>query len=821
MTRLFWTLRTLAGHWLRHPVNLAALVAGLAIATALWSGVAALNAQARASYARAAAVFSGGGARSVTPARGALFSQELYVRLRRAGVKVSPALEGKVRIGARGFRLVGIEPLTLPRATQLGRASERRDFGGFIGEPGETLVAPQTLAELGLSEGDAAALANGRRLPPLVASAEAPAGALIVDIAHAQELLEKPDQLSRLLVAGDAEIDAAALARLAGDALRLAPREETPELEGLTRAFHLNLTAFGFLAFLVGLFIVYASFGLGFEQRLPMIRTMRAVGVSLRALVAATLIELFVFGLVCGVAGDLLGYVIASALLPNVAASLDSLYDAQVSTRLTLDVSWTLGGLAMSMLGAFAAAATGLVKTIRLPILDAARPEAWHAAQLRLVGLQGGVAAFALATALAALLFGESLEAGFVAIAGALLGVALALPGLLAVALSLAGRAARSPLAQWFWAEGRQQLGSLSLALMALLIALATNVGVGAMVEGFRQTFVAWLDERLVADVYLDASTTEDARRIAAWLETRPEVAAILPVWKTQIRLSGWPVEVQGMKSDPLYRAHFPLLAATGNPFDALARGDSALVSEQLARRLKLNAGDALELPTPAGDWRVTVVGIYPDYGNPKGQLRVGLDALDARWPQAQRTSISVTAAPGAAEKLMDDLLKAFGPQIARLADQAEVKEFSLAVFERTFAVTAALDSLTLFVSGVALLATLMTLGAARTAQVAPLWAIGLSRRRIAALEFARILFFALATALVALPLGVLMAWLLVAVVNVQAFGWRLPLHLFPMQWAQVTALALLTAGLSGLAPIARLARTSPAELLKVFANER
>jgi len=94
------------------------------------------------------------------------------------------------------------------------------------------------------------------------------------------------------------------------------------------------------------------------------------------------------------------------------------------------------------------------------------------------------------------------------------------------------------------------------------------------------------------------------------------------------------------------------------------------------------------------------------------------------------------------------------------------------------------------------------------------------ARKRLAALELSRIILFAAATALFAVPLGLFMAWCLVAVVNVEAFGWRLPFHLFPGQWAQVFAIALLTAFLAALAPVLRLARAAPAELLKVFANE-
>ncbi len=120
MKQVFWTLITLVSHWRRHPANFAALFGGLAIATALWSGVQALNEHARRSYDRAASVFASGGARSLVPASGGAISQGLFINLRLAGWKVSPVLEGTILIRGMPFHLIGIEPLTLPRGLQFG-----------------------------------------------------------------------------------------------------------------------------------------------------------------------------------------------------------------------------------------------------------------------------------------------------------------------------------------------------------------------------------------------------------------------------------------------------------------------------------------------------------------------------------------------------------------------------------------------------------------------------------------------------------------------------------------------------------------------------
>jgi putative ABC transport system permease protein len=79
----------------------------------------------------------------------------------------------------------------------------------------------------------------------------------------------------------------------------------------------------------------------------------------------------------------------------------------------------------------------------------------------------------------------------------------------------------------------------------------------------------------------------------------------------------------------------------------------------------------------------------------------------------------------------------------------------------------------------------------------------------------------ALITALFALPLGPLVAWCLLAIVNVKAFGWRLPFHVFPTQLLWLVGVAMAAAFCAAALPVARLARMQPASLIRIFANER
>jgi len=820
MMHSWWILVGLLSHWKRHWMQLATLLVGLISATALWSGVQALNSQARNSYDRAAATFGGAKTAMLVGRDSPTFPQSLFVDLRRADWNVSPVVEGRVLIGGRAFRLLGIEPVSLPagagNAPELGQA----DLQKFVMPPGQTLVAPETLSDLKLREGASPQVDDIVPLPPLAVQDNLAPGILVVDIGVAQRVLKMPDQASRLLV-GEQVGKRPPLEQVVGDRLRLVEAGAPSDLERLTSSFHLNLTAFGLLSFVVGLFIVHSAIGLAFEQRLPMLRTMRACGVSARALTIVLVTELVSIAVLSGIVGLICGYFVAAFLLPDVAASLRGLYGAQIPGQLSLKATWWLSGLGMSVLGAILAAAAGLYRIYRLPVLAAAQPYAWQQSQQKWLKRQGVFAVTVALVAAASLYFGDSLASGFLVLAGILLAAALVLPVVLGGILRLGQRGTLRPLVKWFWADSRQQLPGLSLALMALLLALAVNVGVGTMVQSFSRTFTNWLDDRLAAEVYLNATSDVQAREIVAWLRQRPEVEAILPAWRTDVTLDTLPVEVLGFADHATYRERWPLLESVPNVWDVVRAGDGALFSEQLARRLKLNLGSRVQLPAASGAWPVIVAGIYPDYGNPKGQVGVDIDALAKHWPEIAHTRFGLRVIPEKVPDLVAALREKFGLDTTRLLDQSTLKAESTRIFNRTFSVTSALNAFTLGVAGVALFTSLLTLSSSRLPQLAPLWALGITRKRLALIELLKTMSVAFITALLALPLGILVAWCLVAVVNVKAFGWRLPLHVFPAQLVELLLVAMFAALLATLLPIIRLIRLQPAELVKIFANER
>lgn len=794
MTRA--VLLALLSHWRRSPLQLFTLLAGLALATALWSGVQAVNAEARASYRSAANTLDEGQFSRLVRRDGTPLDLARYVSLRRAGWLVSPVIQGDLN----GVRLVGIDPLTSPRGIGPVAGFEGADIARFIAGEGQMF-------------GNADVARRLQGIDVIVSQDVAP-NLAITDIGIAQDLLGRPDEIDSLIVAPDQPLGRPPLSRIAPE-LFMQEAQGNTDMAQLTESFHLNLTAFGLLSFAVGIIIVNGAIGLAFEQRRPVVRTLRALGVPLRRLVLVMMAELFIFALVAGAIGVALGYVIAAVLLPDVSATLRGLYGADVSGTLQLRPAWWLSGLGIALGGTAIAAAGALYKLSRMPLLAAAQHRALSMAAGQRARLQAIGAAVLLGLAGILTFAASGLVGGFSLLGCLLIGAALALPFILDRALAAGSKLARSVTAQWFWADTRQQLPGLSLALMALLLAMAANVGVSTMVSSFRLTFTGFLEQRLVSELYISAENETQAQAIADFATQNAD--ALLPIQFSQDLISGQPTEVYGTRDHATYRDSWQMLEGADDLWDTTFAGQTILINEQLARRAGLAIGDVVTLKGHV----LPIAGIYGDYGNPIGQAVIAEDLFADLYPTIRPLRFGVRIAPAAAPDFAERLVLQTGIAPSQVVDQAGIKALSLSIFERTFTVTTALNVLTLAVAGFAILMSLLTLAAMRVPQLAPAWAMGMTRAQLGRLELLRAVLLAMLTAVVALPLGLALAWALLSVVNVAAFGWKLPMYLFPYDYARLGVFALLAAALAALWPARRLARTPPADLLKVFSNER
>ena len=784
-----WCLKALLSHWWRNPVQLFAYLAGLALATALWSGVQAINSEARASYDAAAKTLGEGQYDLLIPKQGSRIPQDIYVLLRKSGWLVSPVIEARIN----DVRLLGIDVVT--SATGLPNLANGQSAITY-----DTLFANE---ETALKVSMLANVTVDKSIAP---------GIAIGDIGLVQRILKR-DDLTRLILLPNQPIKQPSLGMVAPN-LRIQSAHAVANVTELTGSFHLNLTAFGLLSFVVGLFIVNSTIGLAFEQRRGMIRTIRSLGVPMRTLIALITFEMMTLAVIGAGLGIILGYFIAAFLLPDVAATLRGLYGAQISGTLELRASWWVSGMVLALIGTAVALSSRIWQIVQMPLLASAKPRAWVVATASRFRWQLIIAITLLFSTVPLAMTLEGLLAGFILLGCLLIGAALALPPLLGGLLTLVQKYTVAPVWEWFWADTRQQLPGLSLALIALLLAVSANIGVSTMVSSFRQTFIAFLDQRLAPELFVEVDTAEQSAALEMFLMNRQ--IEVLPLLSTQVVIADLPVDLYGIRVGQTYRNNWNFLDNTLNAWDVIERGKAVVVNEQFARRADLWVGSLVQVSL---DLILPIAGVVGDYGNPKGQIIITERIFKDLYPNLYASNFGVRTKDAA--QLRSQIVNTLGIKNNAIINQVGIKALSLEVFERTFVVTSALNVLTLGVAGFAILMSLLTLADLRVPQLAPVWALGLTRRRLAWLELLRAVLLAGIVFVCAIPMGLALAWILLTIINVEAFGWQLPMYLFPLKYVELGGYALIAAFLAAMWPAVRLMRTPPSTLLRVFASER
>jgi len=413
----------------------------------------------------------------------------------------------------------------------------------------------------------------------------------------------------------------------------------------------------------------------------------------------------------------------------------------------------------------------------------------------------------------------RSLFAGFAALFMLLLSVAALTPAALRVLATAAARlsARFSPVMRLAFLDIAASLSRTGVAIAALGMALTAMIGVAVMVESFRESLRDWLLQTMRADVYVSAPG------VAESLERRLEpqlVAALLAVPGVAAHSEGRRVSVAS-PAGPVDLNAVNLIAASyagfrftrGDPAHAWPefRSGAVLVSEPLAWRLSLVPQDTLTLITASGPHAFTVAGVYREYGNDRGEVLMDLGTYRHWWHDDGIAALGLYLAPGSDVTRTVSALRtaAAGKQALFIRSNADIRELSMRIFERTFVITRVLYWLAAGVAAIGLVSALLAWELERARELAVLRTLGLTPRGTALLVVAQTVFMGLAALLAALPAGLLTALTLVDVINRRAFGWQIDLHLRPAQFGNALALALAAAIVAGLYPAWRSARVA------------
>ncbi|WGL17198.1 ABC transporter permease [Microbulbifer bruguierae] len=790
-------------HYRRYPGQLAGLLLILICAAMLWSGVRSLTGAAEKAVARSQAALEP--LLQVVRADGRAVTIADFAQLRRLGLCATPRLNVRFDpIGSdtdnsdRPPQIVGIDPFSAPCIRQYAQARDEPD--GVIGELVSGFEQPMLL-------GSAGDLKRWRQLSR--AGAEAfqyreveglPNGQLLADISVAAELATAARSTLAILLPA-AETDRVPLPNTYRAQVWDYGVKPTP----LVDAFLLSLDALGALALLVAALLVRSVYRFALVQRRRSLDILLRLGVPPPHLRTALICEVLLIAVVGSSIGLLLGGWLASALAEGFQGTLQGLFSID-SLAVGAPKLETWLGMVFILAVVVAWACADLLK---LPgAVPGGLGNKSQAAYDNTPPWDWLTALVAVAVSLVPLLLTDRLWLVYLSALGCLVGVGLLLPLLLNRMLgrlqAWAERQCLQPLLEWSCSEMRALCRLLQLPLTALAFAIATAIGVHAMVTGFETTFARWLDQRLRGDLYLDpgrALTTAEWSQWRARLQDLPGVSEVLPMVRGRGLLGETPVDVLAVDPDsPLLRG-WRFLDAVPNPWMALGAG-GVLINEQLARRQSLAVGAQVRVQLaveqkfdqpsdqPSSQKYYRVIGIYADYGRPEGELLLPLTALPDVLPDGYSTFV-IGLQAGRNHSWRDWSSALPWLSGSHIRDQAELKRAATVAFNRTFEMTRILNGLTLSLAGVALLLMGLVTFRLRRNSYTLLSVYGIPRASLRRRLIAHSMLVTGLLALLAIPLGIFLAWVLVARVNPAAFGWALPLHLYPGFWCGIWLLSL------------------------------
>ena len=801
--------RALVGGPLRESPGRAVLaVIAIAMGVALGVAVHLVNSSAVNEFDLAARHLAGEADLVVRGPRSG-FEESLYPRVARLPQveAANPAVEFEVPLARRQdtLRILGFDPL---RAAQVQPRllPERSGMVVDLFDADAIWLSPAAAEWLGLRPGDRLEVRVGTRSVPLKVGGLLPAGAYrqrigVMDVAAAQWRFEYLGRLNRIDIRLKPGTDVAAFQRGLREVLPAGAHASAPEAEGersanLTRAYRLNLDMLALVALFTGAFLVFSSQVLALLRRRAQLALLRAVGMTRGALARWLIAE----GAVIGAAGSLLGaavgYAVARYALSTVGADLGAGYFRSVVADIDPDARVLASFVGLGVLFAVLGAAAPAWEAARRPPARALRAGDEEEALKKLSTTGWGVAAIAagLALTLAPAIDGLPV-AGYFAIALILLGIVLVMPHLAAACLALLPLPKR-PAAVIAVSQIKATPRQAAISVAAIVTSFSLMVSMLVMVSSFRGSLQDWLDRMLPADLYLRAArsgetaffTPEEQARIAA----APGVARaefirsqnlLLAPDRPPVTLLAGPVDA----ADP-----GKILLITDAPY-ALRPDDPppVWISEVAADFYGLRPGERVSLPIGPTPRHFTVAGIWRDYARQNGAIAINREVYRKISGDDLVNDAAVWLAPGAEASAVQRAVREQLPWAERLeiATTREMKEISLGLFDRTFAITYALEIAAVLIGLFGVSVSFSAQALARRREFGVLRHVGMTRREIGAmLGMEGALVATLGTA-VGLAAGWVIGLILIHVVNRQSFNWSMELH---MPWPPLAGLAAL-----------------------------
>ena len=609
---------------------------------------------------------------------------------------------------------------------------------------------------------------------------------LVLDIATAQHALGRYGKLDRIEVFAAPQDEQAIQAVLPPGAIVNKPGARAEENQRMLHAFRWNLRVLSYISLVVGAFLIYNTISISVVRRRPEIGILRAIGASRGMVLGLFLLEAVMFGLVGAALGVVLGRAMAEGLVGLIASTVNALYVSSKPAPVAL-TAWGAGsallvGLAVALLSAFAPAREAMRIAPTEAMARGSRETSFRRHNLR---------NFAIATLSAIGAYWAGLrDLGYLCCLLSVVSAAFLAPGLTVVVVAIL----RAPVRRIFGADGllaarglTASLGRTSVVVAALATATSVMVSVGIMVGSFRETVVVWLDAQLRADLYIHGPGPSSAGILPPMSPEAPAIVRRIPGVTESDVLTALEIRYEGQRAAfgggemEVFRRHCRLRFLEGDCnaiLRTLPNADRAIVTQPFSNKHHLRAGDRITIALGSARPTFTIAGVYYDYSNERGWVMVDRSTLHKYLPDQPPTSMSVYVAPGRDATEVARAIKAATVRLGLdVAPNAALRRGAMQIFDRTFAVTWALEGVAIVVAMLGSANSLLALVLDRRREFGLLRYLGAAPEQIRRMVLVEAGLVGMLANLLGVALGFALSLALIFVINVQSFGWTIQFH--------------------------------------------
>lgn len=830
---------------LQHPWHFALSILGVALGVSVVVSIDLSNNSAKTAFSLSTEAVTGKATHQIQGAAEDL-DEEVYRTIRIDGQirKSAPVVEGYARIEGvnRTFQVLGVDPIAEAPFRDFASQEAGIELSEFMGGENTGLIAESVADKLGASIGDTLSISVGGRsfgiqLIGLIdaeddRSKQALESLLVVDVSTAQRLFDMQGELSRIDLILSQNAEETIIPELktmlpdGADVIRSDSRTET--VEQMTRAFEFNLQALSMLALLVGMFLIYNTMTFSVVQRRPLIGRLRALGVTKNEILSIILKEALLIGLLGTVIGIISGIFLAQVLVKLVTQSINDLYFVLSVQELTIGIfplaKGVLLGLGATMIASYWPAREASQAEVST-VLKRSSNESKITKRILPLAIIGVLAGFAGVGIL--LIPNGGIAAGYFSLLCMIVGFSLIIP-LLIVGMA---KVFRPVLGKVNGLIGKMsvrgvvtELSRTSVAIAALVVAVAATVGVGVMVDSFRTTVVSWLESQLQADVYVQppssVSRNADSELVPMLVDILKEtegVAESHTVRSVDVRTNNGTDNLVAIDQGEAAQNTNQLKEGDSGFWQDYTEENILMVSEVYAYRNEVSLGDSLFIETDRGRQGFEIRAINFDYASDIGTITINRGIYNQYFEDEAISGLALYAADGVeVEELVERLREqAEGMQEVFIRSNRGLREASIEIFDRTFTVTVVLRMLAILVAFIGVLSALMALQLERSRELAVLRANGMTPGQLWNYVITQTGVMGVMAGILSVPLGILMAYILVYVINLRSFGWTLQFMISSEVLIQAVALAVVAALLAGIYPSWKMAKTNPADALR------